>query len=84
MYLKFVCLIKILGKFRENGSCGYVLKPEYLRDAGDRSHAVRLTVHVISGQQLPKPFADRVGEIIDPYIVLHITGWAYFMPYLLR
>lgn len=62
------------GKFRENGSCGYVLKPEYLRSSAAMSPPVRLTIHVISGQQLPKPGAERTGEIIDPYIVINIIG----------
>ena len=62
------------GKFRENGSCGYVLKPEYLLSSAAMSPPVRLTIHVISGQQLPKPGAERTGEIIDPYIVINIIG----------
>jgi hypothetical protein len=66
------------GKFRENGSCGYVLKPEYLRSSAAMSPPVRLTIHIISGQQLPKPGAERTGEIIDPYIVINIIGkWRY-------
>lgn len=67
-------LMANIGKFRENGSCGYVLKPPYLRDAGPESPPVLLTVHLISGQQLPKPGSDSSGEIIDPYISLTMIG----------
>lgn len=63
------------GRFRENGKSGYVLKPDYLRmDNARPSPAVRLLVHVISAQQLPKPQAAQGGEIIDPYVVLTLTG----------
>lgn len=52
------------GKFRENGSCGYVLKPEYmLTDEYSPSDAIRLCVHIISGQQLPKPGGSQKGEV---------------------
>jgi len=65
------------GRFRENGMSGYVLKPEYLRmDNARPSPAVRLTVHVISAQQLPKPKGGVGGEIIDPYVIVSITGGA--------
>jgi hypothetical protein len=57
-----------------------VLKPEYLRIAGaSMSPPVRLTIHIISGQQLPKPGAERTGEIIDPYIILGIIGMSRTM-----
>ena len=65
------------GRFRENGLSGYVLKPEYLRvDNARPSPAVRLLVHVISAQQLPKPKGGQGGEIIDPYVVVSMTGGA--------
>ena len=64
-----------LGKFRENGKCGYVLKPEYLRfDNAPPSPPIRLYVHVISAEQLPKPGGSQGGEIIDPYVMVHIAG----------
>eukprot|EP01035_Chromulina_nebulosa_P020678 gene20678-26809_t len=63
------------GKFRENGNIGYVLKPEYmLSDKGVKSPPIKLTIHVLSGQQLPKPGGAKVGEIIDPFVVLRING----------
>jgi Ca2+-dependent lipid-binding protein len=63
------------GKFRENGECGYVLKPEYMFKAmASPSKAVVLKVHLISGQQLPKPGGARKGEVIDPYVSLAVYG----------
>ena len=51
-------------KFKQNGHCGYVLKPEYmLSDDATPSPPVMLTIHIISGQQLPKPKGERVGEV---------------------
>ena len=65
------------GRFRENGKCGYVLKPDYLRmDTVPPSPAVRLLVHVISAQQLPKPKGAVGGEIIDPYVIVTLSGAA--------
>ncbi|CAE7492885.1 plcd4 [Symbiodinium microadriaticum] len=62
-------------KFRQNGQCGYVLKPEYmLSDDCSPTPPMLLTIHVISGQQLPKPNGKRVGEVIDPYVVVSIEG----------
>lgn len=63
------------GKFRENGECGYVLKPEYMiRSASHPAKRVLLRVHLISGQQLPKPGGARKGEVIDPYVSLAVYG----------
>eukprot|EP00051_Salpingoeca_urceolata_P000860 m.36692 g.36692 ORF g.36692 m.36692 type:complete len:1137 (+) comp11042_c0_seq1:205-3615(+) len=75
------------GMFRQNGQCGYVLKPSYLRTAelcnqdllmptctsssGRRPRTLRLTI--ISGQQLPKP-SNHASEIIDPYVSVTIVG----------
>ncbi|CAM9840055.1 unnamed protein product [Ectocarpus sp. 4 AP-2014] len=70
------------GKFRDNGECGYLLKPECLR-AGSPFHpehgpfppgGITLTVQVVSGRQLPKPGGAQRGEIIDPYVVVSVHG----------
>jgi len=59
------------GKFRENLNSGYVLKPPHL--LWDITPGpIRLTIHVISGQQLPKPGGASKGEVIDPYVVLSV------------
>ena len=63
------------GKFRENGHCGYVLKPEYmLSEKAVPSPPVIVTVHLMSGQQLPKPGGTKGGEVIDPYVILTCSG----------
>jgi phosphatidylinositol phospholipase C delta len=69
------------GRFRENGNCGYVLKPPSLlqKDAtvnaqpvNAQPNPVRLSVRVLSGSCLPKPKGERVGDCIDPYIKVAI------------
>lgn len=73
-------------KFKTNGNCGYVLKPQQMCKgtfnpfSGDPMPAnpkKQLILKVISGQQLPKPpdsmFGDR-GEIIDPFVEVEIIG----------
>ncbi|XP_038047120.1 1-phosphatidylinositol 4,5-bisphosphate phosphodiesterase delta-4-like isoform X2 [Patiria miniata] len=67
-----------LGKFQQNGNSGYILKPVFLRKAnmqfnpdspGDQ-YTQKLTLRVISGQQLPKPSGSK--EIIDPYVKVFV------------
>lgn len=67
------------GKFLENGKCGYVLKPEYmitddpaLKDV--QTPGVRLIINVISASSLPKPGGAQKGEIIDPFVLINISG----------
>jgi hypothetical protein len=64
------------GKYRENGKCGYVLKPTYLLSSGSArsSTPVNLVVHVLSAAQLPKPGGATKGEIIDPFVQVSIHG----------
>jgi len=58
------------GRFRENGGCGYILKPSILmmkeRDLDPAS--VQMTVKVLTGSCLPKPKGKNKGECIDPYV----------------
>ena len=62
------------GRFRENGNCGYVLKPEELLHQDFTLSntfdvpSLRLMIRVLSGSCLPKPRGDRKGECIDPYV----------------
>jgi hypothetical protein len=69
------------GRFRENGNCGYVLKPSSLMtsslvlSSGDdsstnfaASDSVQLSIRVLSGSCLPKPKGIRNGDCIDPYV----------------
>ncbi|XP_071999064.1 1-phosphatidylinositol 4,5-bisphosphate phosphodiesterase eta-1 isoform X5 [Engystomops pustulosus] len=73
-------------KFKVNGNCGYVLKPQQMckgvfnpfsSDPMPASPKKQLILKVISGQQLPKPpdsmLGDR-GEIIDPFVEVEIIG----------
>ncbi|XP_078724814.1 1-phosphatidylinositol 4,5-bisphosphate phosphodiesterase delta-4-like isoform X4 [Lampetra fluviatilis] len=73
------------GHFRQNGGCGYVLKPAFLCDPttafqpenpqpGTGLHTVRLTIKVISGQQLPKVPHSNKGSIIDPLVRVEVHG----------
>ncbi|XP_071450500.1 1-phosphatidylinositol 4,5-bisphosphate phosphodiesterase delta-4-like [Hetaerina americana] len=68
-------------KFKQNGNCGYVLKPEYLRYATTKGSSLEnngeriiLKLKVISGQYIPKPDQSLEGEIVDPYVKAEILG----------
>ncbi len=51
-------------KFRENGNCGYVLKPKYMISPVDSAGpGVQLIVHIISAQSLPKPALLDLNEV---------------------
>ncbi|KAM6904023.1 inactive phospholipase C-like protein 2 [Lycodopsis pacificus] len=72
--------------FRQNGNCGYVLRPAIMRqevsyfsaDTRDTVPGVSpqlLHVKVISGQHLPKPRgAGAKGDVVDPYVYVEIHG----------
>lgn len=58
------------GRFRENGNCGYVLKPslEVPKEGAETGGSMTLSVRVICASCIPKPKADKKGEIISPYV----------------
>ncbi|GLD74944.1 inactive phospholipase C-like protein 2 [Lates japonicus] len=72
--------------FRQNGNCGYVLRPAIMRqevsyfsaDTRDTVPGVSpqlLHVKVISGQNLPKPRGSEAkGDVVDPYVYVEIHG----------
>ncbi|KAM6178402.1 1-phosphatidylinositol 4,5-bisphosphate phosphodiesterase delta-4 [Rhynchocyon petersi] len=71
------------GLFRQNGGCGYVLKPDFLCDAQSSFHPERpispfkaqtLLIQVISGQQLPKVDNIKEGSIVDPLVKVELFG----------
>ncbi|PKU46559.1 1-phosphatidylinositol -bisphosphate phosphodiesterase delta-4 [Limosa lapponica baueri] len=73
------------GLFSQNGRCGYVLKPPFMRDEetlfnpsdpGSREGPgpITLTIQVISGQQLPKVANSKDGAVIDPLVRVEIHG----------
>ncbi|EPY25808.1 phospholipase C, delta [Angomonas deanei] len=63
------------GMFSQNGRCGYLLKPPYLREPGSaKPIGGKLTVRVVCGTQIPKPEMKKKGDIVDPYVKLSING----------
>lgn len=74
------------GWFSQNGNCGYVLKPAFLRERFCLFNARRkdslpgidplcLRLKIISGQQLPRPRgASSKASSIDPYITVQLFG----------
>ncbi|NXG95290.1 PLCD4 phosphodiesterase, partial [Loxia leucoptera] len=73
------------GLFSQNGCCGYVLKPPFMRDeetlfnpsdpsSREGPGPTTLTIQVISGQQLPKVANSKEGAIIDPLVRVEIYG----------
>uniref|UniRef100_A0A8C5ARB6 Phosphoinositide phospholipase C n=1 Tax=Gadus morhua TaxID=8049 RepID=A0A8C5ARB6_GADMO len=72
------------GLFRQNGGCGYILKPSFMRQPGggfnpeapqNRESYLPQVLHiqVISGQQLPK-VNIKEGSIVDPLVRVEIHG----------
>lgn len=71
-------------KFRDNGNCGYVLKPKFLLGDDIKYNPLEplrpktlLTVNIISGWQLPKEAGNehqQKGDVIDPYVKLSLAG----------
>ncbi|NXC34856.1 PLCZ1 phosphodiesterase, partial [Campylorhamphus procurvoides] len=70
------------GKFLDNGGCGYVLKPEFLRDpnttftpqnVGGHSKPMSLSIRLISGHQLPPSSLSKTNKA-DPLVQIEIYG----------
>ena len=59
------------GRFRENGNCGYVLKPAAIMNS-DTPMETKVTIRVLSGSCLPKPRGQRTGDCIDPYVKISV------------
>ncbi|XP_053555808.1 1-phosphatidylinositol 4,5-bisphosphate phosphodiesterase delta-3 [Bombina bombina] len=69
------------GRFQDNGLCGYVLKPEFLRREDSdfnpeflSSDMKILIVRIISAQQLPKLNKEKPNSIVDPFVRVEIHG----------
>ena len=70
--------------FADNGGCGYVLKPNILRNPElnfnpnkpeSMTNRKILKLKIISGQNLPMPNSgDLVKDISDPYVSVHVHG----------
>ncbi|XP_051774791.1 inactive phospholipase C-like protein 2 [Erpetoichthys calabaricus] len=75
-----------IGWFRQNGNCGYVLRPAIMREhvsyfsanAKDSLPGVSaqlLQIKIISGQNLPKPKGSGAkGDVVEPYVYVEIHG----------
>ncbi|KAJ8290662.1 hypothetical protein GJAV_G00016050 [Gymnothorax javanicus] len=75
-----------IGWFRQNGNCGYVLRPAIMREevsyfSANTKDSVPgvspqlLHLKVISGQNFPKPKGSSAkGDIVDPYVYVEIHG----------
>ncbi|KAM9719670.1 1-phosphatidylinositol 4,5-bisphosphate phosphodiesterase delta-1-like [Menidia menidia] len=72
------------GKFLVNGKSGYVLKPEFMREAATEFDPITLTrgdwlkhkmlhVMIISAQQLPK-VNQKKSSIVDPLVKVEVYG----------
>ncbi|KAJ7400539.1 hypothetical protein BTVI_104475 [Pitangus sulphuratus] len=70
------------GKFLDNGGCGYILKPEFLRDrnttftpknVGAYSKPMSLSIRLISGHQLPPSRLSKTNKA-DPLVQIEIYG----------
>ncbi|NXJ59671.1 PLCZ1 phosphodiesterase, partial [Rostratula benghalensis] len=70
------------GKFLDNGGCGYILKPEFLRDhnstftpqnVGRYSKPMTLSIKLISGHQLPPSNLSKTNKA-DPLVHIEIYG----------
>jgi phosphatidylinositol phospholipase C delta len=59
------------GRFRQNGQCGYVLKPQDL-SRGPRKKPITLKVRILCGSCIPKPKGAKTGESIDPYVQITV------------
>jgi len=64
------------GRFRENGGCGYVLRPRSTfpmnEDRNSCKGRVMLRIRVLAAACLPKPNGDIAGEVIDPFVVVRV------------
>jgi hypothetical protein len=59
------------GRFRQNGGCGYILKPPSIMGKESPSK-MNVTVSVLSAHCLPKPKGAKSGELVDPYIKVEL------------
>lgn len=75
-----------IGWFRQNGCCGYILRPAIMREELSYFSAYTegvfpgispqvLHIKLISGQNFPKPRGSGTkGDVVDPYVFVEIHG----------
>ena len=59
------------GRFRQNGNCGYVLKPKAIM-GGPKEPSKTVKIKILSGHCLPKPAGNKYGETIDPLVKVEL------------
>lgn len=71
-------LVKADGRFRRNGSCGYALKPEFIRSSdGLQEKPESWKIQVLGGSCIPKPascHSSVVTACIHPFVKIHVYG----------
>jgi len=61
------------GRFRENGNCGYVLKPNVLLSRNEeRVTTTKLRIQVLWGSLLPKRLRKDKCNAIDPFVKISV------------
>lgn len=68
-------VIKADGKFRRNGSCGFVLKPKFLTNYDtlpERSEG--WTINILCGHCLPSPETKKSSGPINPFVKITVYG----------
>jgi len=63
------------GRFRSNGSSGYVLKPSFLRHLNLLNEdKATWNIKVLCGAYLPSPKTKKLGARVNPYVKVSVYG----------
>jgi hypothetical protein len=69
-------VLKVDGRFRSNGSCGYVLKPPDLRRLGEfKDRAEKWHINILCGSYLPSPMSKKASAQINPYVKISVYNY---------
>jgi hypothetical protein len=61
------------GRFRQNGSCGYVIKPPHMLDSSSKKEeSQHWKFNVLSGFKLLKPSGGRKVSVVSPFVRLSL------------
>jgi len=67
-------------KFRLNGNCGYVLKPDYMLDESDSlssnwmDETLSVTICIIGGRNFGRPGRNGIS---NPFVIVEVYGAEY-------
>ncbi|CAH1709910.1 1-phosphatidylinositol 4,5-bisphosphate phosphodiesterase gamma-1 isoform X2 [Aphis gossypii] len=67
-------------KFRLNGGCGYVLKPDYMLDESDKlstnwmEETLSITICIIAGRHVGRPGRNGIS---NPFVIVEVYGAEY-------